>query len=340
MRLGGFACALICVALVACSKPPTPAQPVMLGEHIDAGGVVEPIGQERLIIPQMTGRVERVLIEEGDIVEAGQLLAELENAEQRAALAAATAQLTMRRAELATLRNGARPEELRAGRAQRDEISALEQQASAELTRRQRMAERGLLAKELLEQARTHASAAAASRARAEAELALLVAGARPEELEAAEAAVAGALAQQQGAEAELEKTRIRAPISGVVLKRVLNAGETVTALSPEPLAAIGNMEQLMVRAEINELDIARVQPDALATVRSDAFPDQEFEGKVVRVARRMGQRKILSDDPSRRRDSQIMEALIGLESGAPLPVGLRVDVRIQTSSEHSMPRD
>ena len=316
--------------LAACSRTPTPAQPVALGTYVNAGGVVEPDGEERLIIPQLTGRVERVLVDEGDAVETGQLLAELENAEQAASLSAAQAQVAMRQAELERLRNGARAEEIRAVRAQRDEAMALQQQAQSGLARRQKVAERGLVSEELLEEARTGLATAAAIRERSEAQLALLLAGARAEDIAVGEAALAAATAQEQRAQAELEKTRIRAPIDGIVLKRVLNAGETVTALSPEPLAAIGNMEQLRVRAEIDELDIGRVHVGAAVTVRSDAFPGQQFKGRLVRLARRMGSRSILSDDPTQRRAAKTLEAMIELEPGAPLPVNLRVDVRIE----------
>lgn len=324
---------LALVLLAGCSRAPAPAQPIALGSHVNASGVVEPDGEERLIIPQLTGRVERVLVDEGDMVKTGQLLAELENAEQRASLAAAQAQVALQRAELERLRNGARPEEFRAIRAQRDEAAALERQAQSSLSRRQHVADRGLVSKELLDEARTVAATATAQRERADAELGLLLAGARSEDLDIAEAALAAAAAQEQRAQAELEKTRIRAPIDGIVLKRVLNAGETVTALSPEPLAAIGNMEQLRVRAEIDELDIARVQVGAMATVHSDAFPGQQFTGQLVRLARRMGTRSILSDDPTQRRAAKTLEALIELDPGAPLPVGLRVDVRIDVGS-------
>lgn len=325
---------LLALAGSACRDGPVPAQPVSLGNHIDAGGLVEPVGEERLIIPQVTGRVQQVLVDEGDVVAAGQLLAELENDEQRATLAAAQAELAMRQAELAALRAGARPEELSAARAAADEAAALQHQASAELVRRQRMAERDLISTEALEEARTRAATAAAVRQRVAAELALLEAGTRQEDLDAAAAALDGARAQQQRAAAALEKTRIHSPIDGIVLKRMLNAGETVTALSPEPLAMIGDLSQLMVRADIDELDIGRVRVGAAAKVRSDAFPGQTFAGELVRISRRMGQRKALSDDPTQRRDAKTMEALIALAPGAQLPVGLRVDVRISTSQD------
>lgn len=329
MRLRNLVVLLLATASVACSRGPSPAQPIDLGTRIHAGGVVEPDGEERLIIPQLTGRVETVLVDEGDNVTAGQLLAELENAEQRATLTMANAEIMLRQAELARLRHGARTEEIRAARAASEEATALARQAETERVRREEMAAKKLISAELLDEARTRATTTSAARDRARAQLDLLLAGARQEDLDAAEAALAAAQAQGERAAAELEKTRIRAPIDGTVLKRILNAGETVTALSPEPLAILDNLHQLRVRAEVNELDISRIRPGATATITSDAFPGQGFPGTVIRIARRMGTRTILSDDPTQRRDAKTLEILLELAPGAPLPIGLRVDVQI-----------
>lgn len=312
-----------------------PSLPVNGGalKTIAAGGLVEPAGEERVIIPQLSGRLSKVLIAEGDAVRAGQLIAEIENSEYRAALAAAEAELQRREAELARLRNGARREELAAAEAARAEAGALEAQALAERDRRDGLARNKLIATETAQQARAQAEAAIARRMRADAELALLRAGARTEDLAAAAAAVAGARAERDRARALVEKTLIHAPIDGNVLKRDLSEGETVVALSPLPLARIGNLSKRYVRADIDELDIGRIREGQAATIVSDAFPQQQFAGKVVRVSQRMGRRNSVSGDPAEKQDAKILEALIELDGTPPLPIGLRVDVRIDASA-------
>lgn len=312
-----------------------PSLPVNGGalKTIAAGGLVEPAGEERVIIPQLSGRLSKVLIAEGDTVRAGQLIAEIENSEYRAALAAAEAELQRREAELARLRNGARREELAAAEAARAEAGALEAQALAERDRRDGLARDKLIAAETAQQARAQAEAAIARRMRADAELALLRAGARAEDLAAAAAAVAGARAERDRASALVEKTLIYAPIDGNVLKRDLSEGETVVALSPLPLARIGNLSKRYVRADIDELDIGRIREGQDATIVSDAFPQQQFAGKVVRVSQRMGRRNSVSGDPAEKQDAKILEALIELDGTPALPIGLRVDVRIDAGS-------
>lgn len=323
-------CLSFAVGLVACGTDAPPVVGVKLSV-IAAGGLVEPDGQERVIIPQISGRLARVLIAEGDAVRAGQLIAEIENSEYRAALAGAKAELQRREAELARLRSGARREEIDAAVAARNEALALERQAVAERDRREGLVRNKLIAAETAQQARAQADAASARRARVDADLALLRAGARAEDIAAAVAAVAVATADLDRAEALIEKSRIYSPIDGHVLKRDLSEGETVVALSPLPLARIGNLSKRFVRADIDELDIGRIREGQIATIVSDAFPQQQFAGKVVTVSQRMGRRNSISGDPAEKQDAKILEALIELEGQPPLPVGLRVDVRIAT---------
>ena len=321
-------CLSLAMALAACGKdaPPAASQKLTV---IAAGGLVEPDGEERVIIPQISGRLSRVLIAEGDAVQAGQLIAEIENSEYRAALAGAKAELQRREAELARLRSGARREEIDAAVAARDEALALERQAVAERDRREGLVRNKLIAAETAQQARAQADAAGARRARVDADLALLRAGARAEDIAAATAAVAAAAAERDRAAALIEKSQIYSPIDGHVLKRELSEGETVVALSPLPLARIGNLSKRFVRADIDELDIGRIREGQVATIVSDAFPQQQFAGKVVHVSQRMGRRNSMSGDPAEKQDAKILEALIELDGHPPLPIGLRVDVRI-----------
>ena len=313
--------------LAACAQSAPPAATRDAG--IAAGGLVEPAGEERVIIPQLSGRLEKVYINEGDTVKAGQLIAEIENAEYRAALVAATAELAQREAEYAKAKAGARREEIDAAMAERAEAVAGEHQAVAEYERRRQMAAQKLISAEALQLARTQAETATARRERADAQRALLYAGTRAEDLAAAAAAVDAARGERDRAQALFDKSQIRAPIDGQVLKRDLGEGETVVALSPLPLARIGDLSRLYVRADVDELDIGRVRAGQKAAVTSDAFPGQTFTGEVVRVSRRMGRRNSISGDPAEKQDAKILETLIALDGTPPLPIGLRVDVRI-----------
>ncbi len=296
---------------------------------IAAGGLVEPASEERVIIPQLSGRLARVLIEEGDSVSAGQLIAEIESAEYRAAVAVAGAQLAARTAELERLRNGARREDIDQAVAALAATRANETLADAALRRNEPVFARQLISRAQIDEVRAASEAARAERERAAAALALLRAGARVEDIAAAVAAVDAAAAERDRTQALFEKTQIRSPVDGIVLKRDLREGETVVALSPLPLARIGDLSKRFVRADIEELDIGRVRVDQRAHVTSDAFPGLRHEGRVVGISQRMGRRSQTSGNPAEKQDAKVLEALLELDGQPTLPIGLRVDVFI-----------
>ncbi|MGB4859124.1 MAG: efflux RND transporter periplasmic adaptor subunit [Dokdonella sp.] len=335
-KLMKLSTALIALLLFGCdrSAPASPARPAQ--SRVAAGGLVEPAGEERVVIPTVSGRLIRVAIDEGDSVKRGQVLAEIDNAEQIASIAAADAQIALRESELLRLRNGARREDIAQAQAALEASQARERIATSELKRRESIADRKLLSMEQLEQSRAQFAVAKADRLASDAALTLLRNGARSEDLTSAEAAVAAAKAEKDRAEAAYEKTLIRSPIDGVVLKRDLREGETLVALSPLPLARIGDISHLFVRADIDELDIGHVKEGQPAKVTSDAFPDQVFEGTVRHVSRRMGRRNLVSDNPAQKQDTKVLETLIELSGQPQLPVGLRVDVVIDITPQSS----
>jgi ABC exporter DevB family membrane fusion protein len=330
-RLPHLVLSIAALALAACGGDVAePAKPTIeRSAPISAAGLVEPFGEERVLIPEIGGRLKRVLIDEGDVVKAGQVLAEVENGDYAARVAQAAAHVTLREAELAKLRQGARPQERREAEAALAEAEAAAVLARNELARRRSMFDKQQISREVVDQAEANHRAAEARRDGALARAELVRIGARAEDLTIAEAALAAAQAEHEQAKAAFEKTVIRAPVDGIVLKRDLREGETVVALSPIPLARIGDMSRLYVRADIDELDIGRVVVGQVAHVVSDAFPGQQFTGKVVRVAQRMGRKNSVSENPSEKTDVKILEAQIEMDENVKLPIGLRVDVRI-----------
>jgi HlyD family secretion protein len=214
-------------------------------------------------------------------------------------------------------------------RAAENESAAWLERKQQELTRREQLFTQQQLSAEQRDETRTAVTMAQAARDRVRAQREQMETGNRSEDKQIAEAAYQMAQADVARAQALLEKTRIRSPIEGTVLRRELRQGETVTTLNPLPLVRIGDMRSLVVRAEIDELDITRVKLNASATVSADAYPNQKFSGKVIYVSRRMGNRVNKTDNPADKEDVRVLEALIELSNTNALPVGLRVDVKI-----------
>lgn len=112
-------------------------------------------------------------------------------------------------------------------------------------------------------------------------------------EVQAAEATLHAAEAQVQAAEAdlrfsnvELSKTVIKSPIDGIVIKRNVDAGQTVAASlqAPELFLIANDLRNMRVNAAVSETDIGRIREGMEAQFRVDAFPGRKFRGVVSQV--------------------------------------------------------
>jgi len=151
---------------------------------------------------------------------------------------------------------------------------------------------------------------------------------ARQEDQAFAQADLQLAKAQLQEAQARYEKTLIKSPIEGTVLRKHHRNGESVSNSStiPDPILTIGDKGVLRVRMDVDETDVDRVHVGQKAYVTADAYGKQKFWGHVVRVGEQLGPKNVRTDEPTERVDVKILETLVELDKGVELPVGLRVD--------------
>jgi HlyD family secretion protein len=306
-------------------------------ELVVAAGRVEPLSEEIAVSNVTQGVLTGIPIKEGDQVKAGQLLAELNNDDLTAAVAAASAELDLRRSELEKLLNGARPEERRQADADlRATQSAL---AMAELTleRKNSLLADRFASVEAFDQARTDVQSARARRDSLAERFALVNAAPRSEDVAIAQANVKLAQAALDTAKATLDKTFIRTSIDGTVLRVLRHVGEGVSQTFPSIIAIVGDISRERIRAEIDETDIGRISVGQRAYAAADAYRDQRFTGVIVKIANRMGKKSIHSDDPAEKQDAKVLEALIDLDRDVRLPVGLRVDVFIEAGPENRL---
>jgi HlyD family secretion protein len=311
-------------AQVATGEPPAGAGKVA------APGRVEPYSEEIELAVGLIGALRAVYVEEGDRIHRGQLLAELDNADQQARVDEAEATVQRREAEIEKLLRGARSEERRAVAAQLDEAAANLSFAKHELERRTPLAQSGVASRQSMDQTRSALDAAQAQHAAKQAAVALINAPPRAEDVSIAQANLALARANLAEQRALFAKTQLRSPIDGIVLRQYLRAGEVISVQPPTPILGVGDTSRLRVRAEIDETDIARVEAGERVWVTADAYPSQRFGGTVYRISQRLGRKMVHTDNPSEKLDTKILEALIDLDAEARLPVGLRVDVTIE----------
>ncbi|BAZ26041.1 HlyD family secretion protein [Kalymmatonema gypsitolerans NIES-4073] len=133
----------------------------------------------------------------------------------------------------------------------------------------------------------------------------------RPIDLLVAQAQVSNAVATMRKAQAQLNLSYLKAPISGEILKIHTKAGESMSA---NGIAEIGRTDQMMVIAEVPEDSIGKVRLGQRATITSDngAFSG-ELQGTVAEIGRKIGKKDVLNTDPAADVDARVVEVKIAL---------------------------
>jgi RND family efflux transporter MFP subunit len=227
------------------------ATPGGAGSVLDASGYVT-ARRQATVSAKITGKVTEVLIEEGQQVKEGAVLARLDDTEARA-------QLTLARAQLAQARS------------QEGEIRAMLAQAERDYTRQLELHQRQLVAAQALD-------AALAQRDMLRARLAHNIEQVRV----AAESVTV--------AQVQLDNTVIRAPFSGVVVAKSAQPGEMISPISAgggftrTGIGTIVDMDSLEVQVDVNESFINRVAAEQPVETTLNAYPDWKIPGAVIAI--------------------------------------------------------
>jgi len=222
-------------------------------------------------------RIAALLVQEGDVVHKGQVLARLDTSRLEPAMAAAKAQMLAQKAVVARLHNGSRPEEVAQARA-----NLASAKADAENTRRIYEREASLFAKgtasqQDLDNAKAVMDVAAAKVEVNQKALDLQIAGPRAEDVTQAEAQLRANDAQLALARQELADADLVAPVDGVIRSRLLEPGDMA---SPQrPVFSIAIVDPKWVRAYVSETDLGRIRPGMTASIAVDGFPNRRIPG-------------------------------------------------------------
>jgi ABC exporter DevB family membrane fusion protein len=309
------------------ADPATALAPIASASPSVAGpGRLEPESGEVDLAPDLAGVLASVPVKEGDRVHKGDIVAALVNEDAASRVDQAIATLRMQRARLDKLKKGPRVEERKQAVAAIQEQDATLARLQRDLAREKLLFRQGYASNAQLEQAQSAQAVALARKTSSFEALAQMDNGPRVEDVASAEAEVSLATARLEEAKATLEKTRIRAPIDGTVLRVYKHPGEAIGLGPASAVLQIGDLDHLVVRAQIDEADIARVAKGARAYVTAPAYPGKKFNGKVTDISPRLGAKTIQTGAPTEKRDASVLDVLVTLDPGIHLPIGLRVD--------------
>ncbi|MGX1801792.1 HlyD family secretion protein [Brevundimonas naejangsanensis] len=276
------------LAEAAEKKVESPYSAIANGKIDIEGGIIQ-------IAARRGGVVRDVLVQEGDLVKAGQILARQEDDEPRLSLQTATADLAQAESQLRMINV---------------DIAT----AQREHDRLQKLVATNFVAAQRMDQAR---DAIAQAQAR----------------LASQQAAVQTARARRDQAAYNVELTVIRSPADGRIVRRYANPGAGASTLNVSNMFDLEPAAPRIARAEIVEADIPNVSVDQAVEITPEGDPSKVYIGKVLRRAAVFGARKLASDDPSQRTDERVVEVVVAVDE-APLLIGQRVLVKFMKPGE------
>lgn len=284
-----FYCATISSTAMAQEQQTSSERVAALGRLEPKGGIVR-VAAPSTPLSLAGSVVARLLVEEGDDVLEGQLLAVTD---PEAALQAAVA---VAEAELALSKESAIAASSRA-----DEVCIIADVLAREAERRDSLLEQDLASREETEQSRGDATAQAASCTTARVNTRV------------AEAGIQLASSHLELRRAELARSQVLAPFSGRVLRINAEPGEYVGELG---VLELGRVSEMMAIAEVYETDVRQVRLGQAAIVSSDALSESK-RGTVAFIRPKVQKQDEIGTDPAARKDAKIVEVGIALQEPA-----------------------
>lgn len=228
---------------------------------------------------RVSGRLAAALVDEGDAVKAGQVIARLDAKPYEDQMQAAAAQSAAQKATLDKLVAGPRPAEIAQARAAHAERVADRQNAELVLERSVRLRPSDSVSQAALDQARAMRDMAVARVESAREALRLLEDGTRPEDIAVARATLQAAEANLASTKTAVRDTELVAPADGVILSRVREPGAIV---SPSDIVYVLSLnEPVWVRTYVAEPNLGKLHPGMIVEVITDSAPGRPYQGKI-----------------------------------------------------------
>jgi len=268
---------LICILIIAAVVFLMTRHKSGIANELKVSGTIEVTSVELAF--KVGGRLSQRLVDEGESVKSGQILARLDDDELRDERNARAADHRAAQAGLADLQAGSRREEISQGEAALARVKADAERAAKDAIRMEQLFKREVIPQKELDTVRASRDATAAAVREAEERLRLLRIGPRPDAVKEKRARAESSGAGFSIAETRLSQTVLTSTLDGLVLSKHAEAGEMLTPGAP--VLTIGKMDEVWLRAYIPENELGRVKVGQSARITTDTWPGRAFEGKV-----------------------------------------------------------
>ena len=250
------------------------------------------------LAPEVSGTLLEVSLKEGDRIQKGQKVFQIDQAFFKSALAQSTAGMAVDRGKLDAARarferamHGARIEEIKSAEAVLDKLTEEQQLAELEYKRIESLGKQGAITQDQLDRSKSKLESARHARESALQNLTLLQKGTRPEDINATVAdlqTAKGQIAESQAAadkaKLSLERTTVYAPFDGYVVRRWLDPGALVAA--GRPVLSVFDPASLRVEANIEEKYLNLIKVGDEVDIHIDAFPKLKLQGRITEILR------------------------------------------------------
>ncbi|MCH2070706.1 HlyD family efflux transporter periplasmic adaptor subunit [Acinetobacter pittii] len=231
---------------------------------------------------EQSGRIEKLLVQEGDKVKAGQVLATLNTNSLEIQAKQAQAQLKVQQEAIVKQQVGARPEEISQAKAQLSSTQADLDKASKNLQRLQILVnstDGRAISQQELDYAKSNQHSAEAAVRERQANLELIIKGARQEDREATRAQYEVTKANLDLINYNLTQAELKSPANAVVRARLQEVGDMTTA--QKAVYTLALTDPKWIRVYVNEQDLSSIKMGGTARVIRDAYPNQPINGKI-----------------------------------------------------------
>ncbi len=220
-------------------------------------------------------RIADIRVEEGQTVQKGELLAELDTRKLELAVERSAARKEAQAQTVEKLRAGTRSEEIQQTRAEVEAVRRQAENARRTYERLRPLAAENLASQDRVDAAKAKADTEAANLEAAIERLNVAERGPRKEDIAGAKATLDVLSAELDIARRTLADARLYASADGIIRNRILEPGDM--ASPGRPVLTLALTDPIWVRAYISETDLGRIHPGMAAVVKSDSFPDKSY---------------------------------------------------------------
>jgi multidrug efflux pump subunit AcrA (membrane-fusion protein) len=259
----------------------TAAEKEDISQIVNADAVIFPL-QQATVAPKITSTIKQFLVQRGDRVRKGQLLAVLENADLSAAAESSRGDFEQAEAAYTTTVTSSLPQQIQKAQLDADSAKAAYEAADKVYNSRKDLFQQGALPRRELDAAEVALVAARSQNEQAQKQLADLQRVGKEQALKSAQGQRLSAEGKYRGAAAQLSYSEIKSPIDGVVTDRPLNVGDVATA--NQPLLTLMNISRLIAKGHIPQSEAAQLKVGNPAKLKVPGM-DDAIEGKVTLVS-------------------------------------------------------